>query len=198
MKKDKADQIINSAIKQFSKYGYQKTSIDSIVQDAGVSKGILFYHFKSKKELYLYLIQYIGDIYIEEVTNRFDTETTDFIEMLKNSTQIKLDIALRHPYTMEFFMRLLSEEEPLKEVKDYLEKVQDMNSYELYHHIITKADVSKFRDGIDIHTAFKVATWISQGFLEEGKFQTRQEIEANFPEYEKLITKLLYKEFHDG
>ena len=34
--------------KKFAKNGYQKTSMNEIVATAGVSKGVLFYHFCNK------------------------------------------------------------------------------------------------------------------------------------------------------
>ncbi len=198
MEENKVERIIRSAVKQFSKYGYKKTSIDSIVEDAGVSKGFLFYHFKNKKELYCYLVTHIGDLYIEEVAKKFNRDTTDFIEMMKDSMGIKLELAKKYPYTVEFYGRILTEEVFFEEIEEYLEKARDITSYELYRHIVEKADISQFREGIDIYTALKVAAWISEGFLNEGKFKTTKDIEENFPEYEALLTKLLYKEFYDG
>lgn len=45
--------VLNSAMEVFSKYDYKKASTDLIAAKAGVSKGLLFYCFHNKKELYL-------------------------------------------------------------------------------------------------------------------------------------------------
>ena len=47
------EKIIRTAIKKFSKEGFSNTSMDEIAQESNVSKGLLFYHFKSKEELYV-------------------------------------------------------------------------------------------------------------------------------------------------
>ena len=40
------------AIKKFAKDGFSSTSMDEIAISTNVSKGLLFYHFKNKEELY--------------------------------------------------------------------------------------------------------------------------------------------------
>lgn len=39
------------AINCFARYGYQGTSIDRIAREAGVTKGAIYHHFRSKEEL---------------------------------------------------------------------------------------------------------------------------------------------------
>ena len=48
--------ILQIAKKKFAKKGYQKTSMNEIVAAAGVSKGVLFYHFYSKEELFFQVL----------------------------------------------------------------------------------------------------------------------------------------------
>jgi len=47
--------IADKALTLFSKKGYAVTSIQDICDAAGCSKGNLYYHFKSKEDLFLYL-----------------------------------------------------------------------------------------------------------------------------------------------
>lgn len=49
------DKIIRSAIKIFSKKGYDATSMREIAEVAKVTKPMIYYHFKNKEKLYLYL-----------------------------------------------------------------------------------------------------------------------------------------------
>ncbi|WP_337861202.1 TetR/AcrR family transcriptional regulator [Ferroplasma sp.] len=51
MKNGRKERILNSAIKIFSIKGYNGTSMDEIAIDAGVSKGLLFFYYKSKENL---------------------------------------------------------------------------------------------------------------------------------------------------
>ena len=49
--------IINSAHKLFYERGFNGTSIDDILKDAGLNKGSLYHIFKSKKEVLLAVIE---------------------------------------------------------------------------------------------------------------------------------------------
>ena len=55
MNKTKGD-IFQSAIKVFSKNGYDGATMDEISANAGVAKGTVYYYFKSKDEVFKYII----------------------------------------------------------------------------------------------------------------------------------------------
>ena len=44
--------IIETATKYFSKYGFHKTTMDEIAKHIHKAKGVLYYYFKSKEELF--------------------------------------------------------------------------------------------------------------------------------------------------
>ncbi|MDC1105555.1 TetR/AcrR family transcriptional regulator [Prolixibacteraceae bacterium] len=48
---DKREKVIEVASKLFSENGFDNTSINSICSNAGVSKGLVFHHFKNKDDL---------------------------------------------------------------------------------------------------------------------------------------------------
>lgn len=48
--------IYNSAINVFSNNGYNGATMDEIASNAGISKGTLYYHFKSKEDIFRYII----------------------------------------------------------------------------------------------------------------------------------------------
>ena len=51
------EKIIKAAIKVFAAKGYDGTSMDGIAQAARLTKPMIYYHFKNKKDLYLYLLE---------------------------------------------------------------------------------------------------------------------------------------------
>ena len=59
--------ILDSAAKLIVHYGYDKTTMDEIAREAGVSKGALYLHFRSKQALFEALI--LRDS--ETITERF-------------------------------------------------------------------------------------------------------------------------------
>lgn len=57
MAASKKDQIAQGALTAFSQYGFSETSMDTIAEVAQVAKGTLYYHFSTKEELFLYVIE---------------------------------------------------------------------------------------------------------------------------------------------
>ena len=55
------DHILRAALVCFAAKGYHQTTMDDIVAEAGLSKGGLYVHFKSKKELFLNLFDWFLD-----------------------------------------------------------------------------------------------------------------------------------------
>jgi AcrR family transcriptional regulator len=57
LSEDKKNAILKSGISEFSKKSYSDASTDEITRNCGISKGILFHYFGSKKEFYLYCLE---------------------------------------------------------------------------------------------------------------------------------------------
>ncbi|GED66319.1 TetR family transcriptional regulator [Brevibacillus reuszeri] len=57
MASSKKDHIAQGALRAFAQYGFSETSMDSIAEMAQVAKGTLYYHFSTKEELFLYVIE---------------------------------------------------------------------------------------------------------------------------------------------
>lgn len=54
-KEDKKELILKAAINIFSKKGFHNTTMDDIASEASLAKGTLYWHFKTKEELYFSL-----------------------------------------------------------------------------------------------------------------------------------------------
>lgn len=51
------ERLTQAALELFGQYGYERTSVDNIVQLAGYSKGAFYNHFSSKEELLIHLLE---------------------------------------------------------------------------------------------------------------------------------------------
>lgn len=49
---ERYDRILNASVALFIHYGFDKTTVSDIAREAGVSKGAIYLHFKSKDELF--------------------------------------------------------------------------------------------------------------------------------------------------
>jgi AcrR family transcriptional regulator len=50
---EKREQILETAAKEFSEYGYEGASLNQILAKAGISKGAAYYYFDDKADLYM-------------------------------------------------------------------------------------------------------------------------------------------------
>src|SRR5215831_7846797 len=53
-------QLLDVALEVFAVRGYHPTSMNEIAEAAGVTKPVLYQHFRSKRELYLELLEDVG------------------------------------------------------------------------------------------------------------------------------------------
>ncbi|MDR1559864.1 MAG: TetR/AcrR family transcriptional regulator [Clostridiales bacterium] len=72
----KRQDILNAAILVFSKHPYRLANTNDISASAGISKGLLFHYFATKKALYLNALEYSTRL----VSKQMATEGT-FIKM---------------------------------------------------------------------------------------------------------------------
>jgi AcrR family transcriptional regulator len=74
------EKIIKAAIKVFSAKGYDGASMDEIARAARLTKPMIYYHFKNKKDLYLYLL--------ESHVERFYSRLQDILNAPRDHLQI--------------------------------------------------------------------------------------------------------------
>jgi len=60
-KEERRAQILQAALTCFARKGYHLTTMDDIVAESGLSKGSLYWHYKSKKDLLLAAMQWYFD-----------------------------------------------------------------------------------------------------------------------------------------
>lgn len=90
---DKKNMIIKSGISEFSIKSYSEASTEAITRSCGISKGILFHYFGSKKEFYIYCLeQALEQLLIEQP----EPEINDFYSIIFYFMEEKFDICRRH------------------------------------------------------------------------------------------------------
>lgn len=165
LKPEKQKQIINAAIKEFVRNGFEKASTNEIVKRANISKGSLFNYFNSKKDLYLYLIEYSSKA-IVNLNEEIDLSETDLFKRIERVALQKFYVQQKYPQAFEFLASTKQEESV--EVKDIIK--QRLNP--IYNQAINKLykdiDYSKFREGVDIQKAIEIFNWTMFGVGEKG------------------------------
>ena len=97
--KETANRILHQAMRIFLEKGYHGTSIDDITQAAGLTKGALYWHFKSKENLLKRII--------EEYEKRFLDGLTLAVNEVKGSILDKIEKYFRYNAAFAYYNREL-------------------------------------------------------------------------------------------
>lgn len=160
---EKRDNIINSAMKEFSKNTFQKASTNIIVEDAGISKGLLFHYFGSKDKLYKYLVYFCFKVITEKIVEELDWEQKDIFLRLKEVSMIKFKVFQQYPYLADFSLMVFQG----KTVEEIMQINPDF-PLELYSQIYTRnIDFSLFKEDIDVERAIKIIQWTIEKYGDE-------------------------------
>lgn len=89
---DKEKVILDVALKRFNRFGFKKTTIEEIAQDAHVAKGTIYLYFDNKRDIYIRLI--------EEEMKKF---TEFFAQIIKDETGVGDKIRKLFFLTVDFY-----------------------------------------------------------------------------------------------
>lgn len=165
LKPMKKERIMNAAMREFARSGYERASTNEIIKEAGIAKGSLFVYFKNKKELYLFLCDYMTEI-INKIYDEIDLNETDIFKRFKEIAFIKLKIYHQYPQVFDFLKAVTQEKSP--EVKDELDQRLKTSIFEhSFERIYRNIDLTKFRNDIDRQKAINIINWTALSFAEQ-------------------------------
>jgi AcrR family transcriptional regulator len=88
--------LIEQACQLFGEYGYEKTSIDAVLQLSGVARGALYHHFSSKAALFDAVLEKVmADI--TAVVDEAASTTPDPLEQMRAGARAWLEMARDEP-----------------------------------------------------------------------------------------------------
>ncbi|MBN2909970.1 TetR/AcrR family transcriptional regulator [Polycladomyces sp. WAk] len=197
---EKQDRIVNAAIKEFVQKGFKNASTDEIVKEANISKGSLFYYFKDKKGLFLYLYDYCSEIVMNEFFAKIDLNEHDILKRFREMLLLKIELIKRYPEIFEFMKVAYFED--AAEVKSDLERRNKEMITRSYQELFGDIDLSKFREDIDAKRAVNIIIWTMEGFSSQQQEKAKSlslndldfdEILAEMDHYIDLLKKCFYK-----
>ncbi|MGE5484738.1 MAG: TetR/AcrR family transcriptional regulator [Ignavibacteriales bacterium] len=156
---DKRKQILQAALEEFAQSGYEAASTNRIIEDAGVSKGLLFYYFRSKRDLYLVTVEMCVQYFDSRVDREMITMSDDIMDRVIESGKAKLRIAAEQP----LMFRLVSDAflEPPGELKSEIQALQS-RLYDKYMPYMTGGvDWSRLKETVDRQTAVSLILLVS-------------------------------------
>jgi AcrR family transcriptional regulator len=66
VKPKREDELLQNAIRLFSRGGFQETSLEEIARELGITRPLFYYYFESKEDLLWRIIGHLGDSLLEQ------------------------------------------------------------------------------------------------------------------------------------
>ena len=172
--------IVKSAMMHFSKYGFHKTTMDEIARHIHKAKGVLYYYFKSKEELFREVLRQELDQVKTELTKVISSDEDPLTVLRKYFlTRLKLlSTAVNYHETLkaDFFEKY----EFVKDVRDDFSRFERTN----LSAIMLKGKKEGYLLYNDVNTNVNIALMILNS-IELPLF-----LQGKFSEYEDSIEQL--------
>ncbi|MBW7883924.1 MAG: TetR/AcrR family transcriptional regulator [Caldilineaceae bacterium] len=198
MEEEKRNRLIQVAMQEFTK-GYSLANTDEITRNAGISKGLLFHYFGSKKGLFLFLTRYaIQTVRREYLKVTFDSQ--DFLTNIWKVSLVARQLSFQYPVLYRFLGKAA-----FSFTEVFPEGVPgDLSGgfEEMMRQIYQNADRSLFRSDIDVDKACNIVIWTVKGYSdtllaygsELDNYQAHyDEIEQELEEYLQILRRILYR-----
>jgi AcrR family transcriptional regulator len=201
---EKQSRIINAALEEFAQKGYKLASTNEIAKTAQIGKGMLFYYFGSKNELFDFLCEYTIAFACDQYLTKFRVEEPDFLLRYQKLTEIKKSMMSQYPLHISFFESFYKEGND-KYYEKYLKDTSALRE-QVISAIFKDLDYSLFRDDIDPKLAITYIRWLFDAYQSEvaDRFKrgeihmdNKEEIPAEwtrFAEFTGNMRRLFYKE----
>lgn len=73
--------IFDGALRSFAEKGYNETTMEQIAEACGVAKGTLYYNFKTKEELYIFVIELGVERFIRMIRDYIEAADPNYFRM---------------------------------------------------------------------------------------------------------------------
>ena len=167
--KNREKLILDSAIVLFTTKGYEATRIEDVAKKAGISKGLTYFYFKNKEDLFMALTKKAFDQLKEEFRESFTTKGRSGLEMVMDLVKRILEFSEKQPVYYQSIIHFL----------DLMKKYTDPNALSEIDPKISDSD--HFQKLLEIHqdpikTGIQM---ISQG-IKDGSIRPELQPEVTF------------------
>ena len=182
MDESKREKVLNAAMAEF-RNGYDKASTDTIVREAGISKGLLFHYFGTKEKLYEFLMEYSMDVIMSEFYSLLNFDEPDMLDRLWQMLLLKMELSYRHPAIFDFVGAAYAREGVRKGVlaARYLKEGTDAEGL-----LMRGIDTSRFKDGFDAEKVANIIRWAVVGYS-NSQIDANKKIEDYRREYDGYL-----------
>ncbi|MCJ7625728.1 MAG: TetR/AcrR family transcriptional regulator [Anaerolineaceae bacterium] len=147
---EKRSLICDTAIDEFADYSFDQASINRIVSKSGISKGSFYQYFDDKSDLFVYIMQLIGQEKIKYISPlMFNPDEHDIFTLLREMYITGIQFVQKHPRYESISRNLLANK--TAPIYDELVAGSISTSIVFFEKLLVKAiDSGEVRGDIDI------------------------------------------------
>ena len=189
---DKQDRILNDGFRVFSKNSYKKSPMLEIANEADISKSLLFFYFRNKKELYLFLMKKAEELTMKYLMDSGCYGESDIFEMMYKGLLAKAELMKKYPDMSNFALKAYYEDD--EEVKGELQKIIEPYTKLKTNKTLPNLNPEDYKEGLDLGLMYQDMFLASEGYVY--RMQQEGDIDVNkmVSDYRRIINfwKKLY------
>jgi AcrR family transcriptional regulator len=160
----RVERMLDSAAELLVRWGYQRVTIDDVARHAGVGKGTVYLHFRSKDALFLTVLMRVHRVLTERVADRMEADPREVLpsRMMRHVyDEMVADPVARSLYLgdVEVLGKLVHE------ASDSLGEFTARRQQAMVEHIRLLAEGGCLRPGLDAEPAMYVFSAVGLGFV---------------------------------
>lgn len=163
LSEEKRKKIIGVAIAEFSKYGYENSSTNRIVQDAGISKGSLFKYFKNKDELFFYILDFVTQELIASLAQVIPVLPKGLFERIVKYSELEFTWYVKHPIECKLIATAFTKSDTY--IYQKVETRYSLKGQDIYYKLLEDIDTSILK--WDKKKTVDILKWFLKGFNED-------------------------------
>lgn len=153
------ERILDAAAVEFAERGFVAASTNTIAEAAGVAKGLVFHHFATKADLYIAIVERVGESIIREFQARTDWPR-DLFELLYEISAHKVRFFQKDPVSYRV-LASLSDGPP--ELRERLFASAAQVRARVWPHLLANVDTSKLRPHVSLDDALETIVALGEG-----------------------------------
>lgn len=159
----KKDIIEQAAISEFSNFGYIGSSTNSIVKNAGISKGSLFKYFENKEELYFYILDQVAVEFLSSLKKQISDLPGNLFERIIKYSELEFAWYIQNPQKCKLLIKAFAKNDT--EIYLATEARYNITAQDIYYSLLEEIDSKAFQ--WDKQKTLEIMKWFLMGFNEK-------------------------------
>lgn len=162
---EKQEKIRYVALKEFAEKGYDLASTNQIVDEAQISKGLLFKYFINKEELFVFLLEKKMEKKFHWMNGHNEQLPSDFFEILRWYTLREIEFFKEEPLFFKIIQHVSNQ--PEHPVCHRILQISKTYSDSIVKKLVQSLPSQSLREGIDVQRALQFIAWVFEGFKKQ-------------------------------